>query len=110
MKVTRACCHLQYKECTCCNSSHTASMQHSLQSVFDANDFSAACRSVMALLSCRVCDPEVGTGHRQPVCEKTCDSWLRACAEDYFAFTPLSQRLVPCDDRQVCPPVSPPRR
>jgi hypothetical protein len=79
-------------------------MQHSLQSVFDANDFSAACRSVMALLSCRVCDPEVGTGHRQPICEKTCDSWLRACAEDYFAFTPLSQRLVPCDDRQVCRP------
>mmetsp|Transcript_27302 Transcript_27302/g.51983 ORF Transcript_27302/g.51983 Transcript_27302/m.51983 type:complete len:289 (+) Transcript_27302:32-898(+) len=96
----------QYKDCTCCNSSHTAMIQHSLDNVFSSADVSSRCRSATSMLSCRVCDPEVGVGNKHAICESTCNDWYESCRGDYFAFTSLSQRLQLCDDRQVlCSPL-----
>jgi hypothetical protein len=43
---------------------------------------------------------------KQAICEQTCTDWYRACKDDFFAFTPITQRLQLCDDRQmVCSPL-----
>mmetsp|Transcript_37321 Transcript_37321/g.62811 ORF Transcript_37321/g.62811 Transcript_37321/m.62811 type:complete len:270 (+) Transcript_37321:282-1091(+) len=96
----------EYKECTCCNISHSALIQYNLDNFFTSNEVSRACQTVMTMLSCRTCDPEVGVGMKQAICEQTCTDWYRACKDDFFAFTPITQRLQLCDDRQmVCSPL-----
>lgn len=98
-------CH-QYRDCTCCNSSHTALMQYNLDNVLSSMDVTPKCRAFMTMLTCRVCDPEVGVGGKQALCDSTCNDWYDSCKKDYFAFTTMSQLLQLCDERQLlCSPL-----
>ncbi|KAK3282378.1 hypothetical protein CYMTET_9880 [Cymbomonas tetramitiformis] len=98
-------CH-QYKDCSCCNVSHTANIQRNLEHVLHGDEVSSSCKAFSSLMACRVCDPEVGVGLKWPLCESTCTEWFEACQLDYFAFTPISQRLQICDGTQVlCSPL-----
>jgi len=99
-------CH-QYKECTCCNISHTGLIQHNLEAVLDSGRVSPECAAVTTMMACRPCDPVVGVGMKQAVCASTCDRWYSACAQDFFSFTSISQRLKLCDDKEMlCSPLA----
>lgn len=62
-----------------------------------------------AKLACRLCDPEVGVGHKSDICMQTCNTWYKHCQRDFFSYNALLQSLVPCGSKHalaVCSPVS----
>ncbi|KAG1667512.1 hypothetical protein FOA52_013702 [Chlamydomonas sp. UWO 241] len=84
--------------CTCCNHSHALLIQRTLQGPDGLpGGVSPGCAATTALVACRVCDPEVGTGAKPAVCTSMCDRWLSACANDFFGFEG-SGNLVPCTE------------
>jgi hypothetical protein len=67
--------------CSCCNATHALGILRAYARAADDADMSAPCKRALALLACRPCDPEVGTGTKPSVCRGTCDSVFDACRE-----------------------------
>jgi hypothetical protein len=56
------------------------------------------------MIQCSSCHPEVGTGLIKHVCNRTCNSWYKACSVEFFSSsTSVGGALTPClEHHMIC--------
>lgn len=92
----------QYSSFTCCNSTQTNKIIKQLSPLFlsvptDGEGFGVndSCKNYAASIFCSPCDPFVGTGVYNSICESSCLAWYSACSSSFFQFN-LDGILQPC--------------
>ena len=95
-------CH-EFSMCTCCDAGHTASVLAQLAPALASQELSHECKRLTQVVSCRPCDPEVGTrgagqprGTLGPLCGSLCEMWYEACRLGFYTFDGTALR--PCDE------------
>ncbi|GMH41698.1 hypothetical protein BSKO_09608 [Bryopsis sp. KO-2023] len=87
----------KYQSCSCCNASHVLTIRKSLEvSVFENPDLLEDCKQSLKEIPCRVCDPEVGVGLKEKVCQSKCEHWFSSCRDHFFSYIQSTGRLSAC--------------
>ena len=90
--------------CSCCNRTHVTALHRSLAGALEESAraasegsegrFSRRCADMMRMVSCRICDPEVGTGLKPKICAATCDGWFKACRSEAVWVSESALHLI----------------
>jgi len=99
----------EHHQRTCCEKNHTRQVLSRFAPF--SHERSGKCAQISRLALCSFCDSDVGTGAKTRtnailLCPSFCETWYRACAEDYFAPGGSNGELTPClPGSLVCSPL-----